>query len=319
LWHALLCEKEANSRVYPRQCVANSCTACCGAKKLTSSVLCPCIGDHDLAQIKWKRYDKIDTLKTRIAREDGHESKVFRWDFKPQTSTTNVDGTSFTTFLQYFQKDLWPEFVEHHDLSLWQDHDWQMQKRNMPRGVCVTVEDFPENYTHLMKREPQSAYWAQIQSGMYVCVAQFHIDDCNNIDESEKEALRKVFDENNEPHFINETHVVISPDTQHGFAMVQHFRENIFSPYLKKHMPNVQTCQCRSDGCRAQYKGRHHFGFISSHGADGIGVPMDWSWFCSCHGEHRTLLLLVFTPPLACRQMFVRSGGRDLQKCSFLL
>ena len=39
-------------------------------------------------------------------------------------------------------------------------------------------------------------------------------------------------------------------------------------------MPTVHRCQCRSDGCRAQYKGRHRFGFISSHGADGIRVPM---------------------------------------------
>ena len=151
-------------------------------------------------------YDKIDTLKTRIAREDGHGSKVFRWDFKPQTFTTNVDGTSFATFVEHFQKNMWPEFVEHHDLSVWQDCDWQVQKRNMPRGVCcVTIKDFPENYTHLMKREPQSGYWMQIQSGMYVCVAQFHTDGCNGIDETEKEALRKVFDENNELHFISET------------------------------------------------------------------------------------------------------------------
>lgn len=301
LWHVLLCDKEPGSRVYPRECVANNCSKCSGAKKLASKVLCPCIGDYAVTQMKWKKYVKIDTKKTRIAREDGHESKVFRWDFKPQESPTNADATSFQTFLDYFQNELWPEFVEHHDNALWQDYDWQMQRKNMPRGVCVTVEDFPENYTHLQKREPQSAYWMQIQSGMYVLVAQvaqhstmphptepvvlqFHIDDCDNIEEDEKEALRKVFNENDEPHFINETHVVISPDTQHGFAMVQHFREHIFSPYLKKNMPNVERCHCRSDGCRAQYKGRHHFGFISSHGADGIGVPMDWSWFCSCHG-----------------------------------
>ena len=79
----------------------------------------PPVGGHDLAQIKWKGYDKIDTLKTRITREDGHESNVFRWDFKPQPSATNVDDTSFATFLEYFQKDLWPEFVEHHDLAVW--------------------------------------------------------------------------------------------------------------------------------------------------------------------------------------------------------
>jgi hypothetical protein len=137
---------------------------------------------------------------------------------------------------------LWPEFVDHHDLACWQDFDWQQQKKNMPRGACVTVEDFPENFTHLLKHEPQSAYWQQIQSGMYVLVAQFHLDDCDNIDDEEKEELRRVFDANGEPHFITESHIVISPDAQHGFAMVQHFREEFFTPYVKENMSNVIRC-----------------------------------------------------------------------------
>ena len=35
---------------------------------------------------------------------------------------------------------------------------------------------------------------------------------------------------------------------------------------------------------RPQYKGRHHFGFISSHGIT-EGITTTWSWFCSCHGK----------------------------------
>ena len=194
------------------------------------------------------------------------ESKVYRWDFKTQSTVEDPTGTPIEIFLEYFANDLWPEFVEHHDLAVWQDFDWQQQKKNMPRGACVTVEDFTENFTHLFKHEPQSAYWQQIQSGMHVLVAQFHLDDCDNIDDEEKEELRRVFDANGEPHFITESHIVISPDAQHGFAMVQHFREEFFTPYVRKNMPNVIRCWCRSDGCRAQYKGRHHFGFISSHG-----------------------------------------------------
>ena len=210
LWHALLCPREEGSKVYPRQCVSNDCTDCCGAARL-ESILCDCIGDHDVTRMEWKQYEKIDTHKTKIAREDGHESKVYRWDFKTQSTPSDPTGTPIATFLEYFANDLWPEFVEHHDLAVWQDFDWQQQKKNMPQGACVTVEDFPENFTHLFKHEPQSAYWQQIQSGMYVLVAQFHLDDCDNIDDEEKDELRKVFDANGEPHFITESHIVISP------------------------------------------------------------------------------------------------------------
>lgn len=282
LWHALLCPREEKSKVYPRQCVSNDCAECCGAGRLQRDVLCNCIGDHNTTRIEWKQYEQIDTLKTRIAREDGHESKVYRWDFKKQFTETDPNGTPIATFLEYFANDLWPEFVEHHDLAVWQDFDWQQQKKNMPLGACVTVEDFPENFTHLFKHEPQSAYWQQIQSGMYVLVAQFNLDECDNIDDKEKEELREVFNANGEPHFITESHIVISPDTQHGFAMVQHFREQMFTPYVKKNMPNVNRCWCRSDGCRAQYKGRHHFGFISSHGEPKHSLNCNMLMQCAC-------------------------------------
>ena len=135
--------------MYPRQCVSNDCTDCCGAARLQSEVLCSGIGDHNTTRMEWKMYEKIDTHKTRIAREDGHESKVYRWDFKTQSTVGDPTGTPIATFIDYFADDLWPEFVDHHDLACWQDFDWQQQKKNMPRGACVTVEDFPENFTHL--------------------------------------------------------------------------------------------------------------------------------------------------------------------------
>lgn len=136
----------------------------------------------------------------------------------------------------------------------------------------------------MFKREPQSAYWCQIQSGMYVLVASFHVEDCENISDEEKAKLIEMFDREGLPHIITESHIVISPDTQHGFAMVQHFHQEIFIKYLKKYMPTITRCFCRSDGCRSQYKGRHHFGFLSTHGI-AEGITTTWSWFCSCHGK----------------------------------
>ena len=144
LWHTLLCPKKEGELCYQWECVNNRCEQCKNAKRLKESVLCNCVGGEE--RIKWKTYDKIDTGKERVAREDGDVSKVYRHDFVPRT-----EGGSETTplehYIVYFANDLWPEFVSHHDLALHQDYDWQQQRKNQPRHTCVTVEDFPENLT----------------------------------------------------------------------------------------------------------------------------------------------------------------------------
>ena len=106
-----------------------------------------------------------------------------------------------------------------------QDFDWQMQKQNFPLHHCVTVEDFPENFTHEDSLEPQSAYWCHIQSGMhtapshcgwadawlgagmYVMVCMFHIDDLTNIPDDEKTRLKQMLTEQGLPHTITESHI----------------------------------------------------------------------------------------------------------------
>ena len=102
--------------------------------------------------------------------------------------------------------------------------------------------------------------------------------------DEEKAELIEIFDAENLPHIITESHIVISPDTQHGFAMVQHFTEQFFTPYVKANMPSITRRFARSDGCRGQYKGRHHFGWVSQHGIE-EQLETIWSWFCSCHGK----------------------------------
>jgi hypothetical protein len=146
LWHTLLCPKKEGELCYQWECVNNRCPHCRGAKRLKESVLCKCVGDPRQERIKWKTYDKIDTGKERVAREDGDVSKVYRHDFVPRTEGGS-ETTPLEDYITYFANDLWPEFIQHHDLALHQDYDWQEQRKNQPRHTCVTVEDFPENLT----------------------------------------------------------------------------------------------------------------------------------------------------------------------------
>ena len=146
LWHALLCPKKEGERCYQWECVNNCCPHCKNAKRLTETVLCNCVGDGTTQRIKWKTYDKIDTGKERIAGEDGDVSKVYRHDFVSRTEGGS-ESTQLAHYITYFANNLWAEFVNHHDLALHQDYDWQEQRKNQPRHTCVTVEDFPGNLT----------------------------------------------------------------------------------------------------------------------------------------------------------------------------
>ena len=253
LWHYLLCPRPEGHRVYARHCVNNTCKDCKGAKRL-DELLCRCVDPNDI--VKWTKYESVDTNKTKVNKETGEVEKVFRSMFADQGEG---QGTKLSEFLDYFKAELWPQFIAHHDLAVWEDYSWQQQKANMPPGHVVTVEDYPENMTHEDKNEPQSAYWSHLQSGMYVLCARFQLDDLTDIDDDEREELRSVFEKNNLPPIVTQSHIFISPDTHHGVEMVQH-ANGVFNKYLEDNAPSVHTRWARSDGCRSQYKGKNHFG-----------------------------------------------------------
>ena len=154
----------------------------------------------------------------------------------------------------------------------------------------------------------------QIQSGVNVLVASFHVEDCENISAEEKAKLIKIFeifDDSDLPHIVTETRIVISPGTQHGFTMVQHFHQEIFIKYLKKKMPSVVRCFCRSDGYRSQYKGRHTVGFIGSHGIT-KGITITWSWFVCVLASVCAISVLVFVRALSLNLIDCLMQGKGL-------
>lgn len=279
LRHVLVCERPEGAKVYQRACANNTCGTCSNAKRL-SDVICNCIADCPDATIKWMEYTSKGTGNFKET-DDGREEEIMHSEFVEQT-------TSFSVFRDYFET-YWPEYIAHHDLAQWQDFDWTQQCENMPRGMCCSVEDFPENYTHEMKCEPQSAYWDQLQSGMYVQVLGFHLDDLINVTDEERAELHAMFDKEGIPEdkrIVFESHIGISADTSHTSANVQHFNNNFTAPYIAKNAPTVTTRHARSDGCTGQYKGRKHFGYLSSYQHDITAkCKLNWSWFCSCHGK----------------------------------
>ena len=174
-------------------------------------------------------------------------------------------------------------FNPHQDLAAWQDQDWQHLKSEFPRGSFVTVQDFAENIHHTVRFEPQSKYWTQVSSTLYMVVVRFHLDDANHIPPEEKEELRAAFEHVNLPPVIVETHAFVSADGCHDNAFVRHVNDRFIVPYMQS-IGDFDTHYARSDGCKAQFKQAAHFKWVSET-KENTGVRTDWSFFCSCHGK----------------------------------
>ena len=86
----------------------------------------------------------------------------------------------------------------------------------------------------------------------------FHLDDLANIDDDERKQLHGMFEKegfDNDHHVVYESHISISPDTSHGYAMVQHFNNTFVVPYIAQNAPTMTQRHAWSDGACSQYKG----------------------------------------------------------------
>eukprot|EP00965_Chrysotila_dentata_P110457 3649781-Pleurochrysis_carterae.AAC.1 len=78
---------------------------------------------------------------------------------------------------------------------------------------------------HRVRSEPQSKYYSQVSSTLYMVVMRFHLEDVNNVDEEEKGRLFQAFEEAGLPPIIVETHAFLSLDLTHDTAFVQHVND----------------------------------------------------------------------------------------------
>lgn len=94
------------------------------------------------------------------------------------------DFVTVTVPLEEFWRDVvayWSLFLNHHDLSKWNDKAWQDLKECLQLGNVAMVMDASEAYKHELRREHQSAYFSQITSTLWVVVLRIRVEDLGNI------------------------------------------------------------------------------------------------------------------------------------------
>lgn len=233
----LVCPREEGARYDANECVTTSCTLCGELQRLN---ICGCIDlDSTDLLIRWEEYQKID-----YRRKDG--SIAQKKDFV-------VVNTPFQGFLEHFS-GFWQTFAMHHQTAKLQEDDIRHLRENPVRGEVITVEDFSESDHIQPKREHASRYFSEVSYTLFGMVLTGHLDDFENIGETEREDLRDRFEKKRLPLAVTESHIVISGDLNHDAAAVIHFNDKVLTPYIKSNMKDIRKRTRITDGAPQHFK-----------------------------------------------------------------
>ena len=157
--------------------------------------------------ITYDRWEKAEYLKK-------NGEKKSKYDFV----TVTVPLAEFwQDFVNY-----WSLFLNHHDLAKWNDEAWQLLKKELQPGNVALVMDASEAHKHQLRREHQSAYFAQVTSMLWVVVLRIRVEDLGNISEEERAKLLNHFETLEMPPIIRETHFYITGDKDKDQGQVQY-------------------------------------------------------------------------------------------------
>ena len=136
-----------------------------------------------------------------VGSEESNEGKkgyitYDRWEkteyrMKNKEMRSKYDFVTVTVPLAEFWRDFvsyWRLFLNHHDLANWNDEAWQLLKADLQPGNVALVMDASEAHKHELRREHQSAYFAQVTSTLWVVALRIRVEDLGNINEGVREA-----------------------------------------------------------------------------------------------------------------------------------
>ena len=246
---ALTCPMPVGVTADAIECVNGTCSSC-RDMQLFGNIMCPARREaakaHELA---WERY-----LKQHVGKDAATGEDRYKHDFYEQRGTGAELLESIGVCLKTFNP--------HHDLAKSQDADWSCMKTSFPLKSFVSVQDFSENFHHQVRFEPQSKYYQQVDSTLYMVVVRYHLDDATRMSAAERDALRAPYAAVGLPPIVKETLAFVSADRQHDNAFVRHVNDKYVVPYLQS-LGDFDTHYARSDGCKGQFKQAAHFDWVS--------------------------------------------------------
>lgn len=163
----LICERRSDASTTSLDnldCIMQRCAECKDLTKLTSGPGSLCAdemrdpGGSGLAlSVKYESYEKVPYVT-----KDG--TQKVKKDFVSKQ-------VPFSEFKEELSK-YWPKFIAHHNDAKWHDNDFIAMKLKLPRGRCVIVIDYSENFSHEPRFEHQSKYFSQVLRHPALCPQQ---------------------------------------------------------------------------------------------------------------------------------------------------
>ena len=136
-------------------------------------------------------------------------------------------------------------------------------KKNLPKGECVVLMDFSENYTCVPLEEVQSGYWNQEGVTIHPLVVYFRDEDDN---------------------LSHQSYVAVSDEKGHNSSTVIAILNQVI-PRLKKLVPQLSKIHYWTDGPTSQYRNKTIFSLIGDHVEVYDGIHAQWNFFEAGHGK----------------------------------
>ena len=249
LYKALICEKTGRFR--HADCVEQTCGAC---RNWRQKIEFYAMNLDENRSIHWQRWENIEykqkSGKTVIKKVLKTKSGTVRDCLNELIEHDVLNPGKNITFVKHF-------FNQSYQFQVYQDC-----KKSLKPGQCLAIQDFSRNIEIYYRHEIKASNWSKKQVTVHPTVLFYKIP------ESEEEQRLVI------------TH--LSDLNTHDATLVHYITKDCIDILLNLY-PDIEWKKffLWSDGCSAQYKGKHSFYFLSEY-----RVQVERNFFGSEHGKN---------------------------------
>ncbi|XP_022107155.1 uncharacterized protein LOC110988172 [Acanthaster planci] len=219
-----LCQKGKDQKYNNKACIERKCQHC-GVTKMREHFE----GLDTRKEVEWSKWMKVKEEKITKKGKMLLTKKVRQL----QHGTT-------AELLKELEKEL-HTIPEHLFCKSWQQNQFsKLTSQKLPKGWCVMVLDFAENYACKTQDEVQAAHWTQDQVTVHPIITYYN---CNN-----PTCTKPIM------HSI----AIISDDLNHDYHAVHAFTSIAIKEVRQRQQELTKVIRF-SDGCSAQYKSKGPF------------------------------------------------------------